>query len=31
MKFVATQGGQIDGFVISGVVPVASISTNEFV
>jgi len=31
MKFVATQGGRIDGFVISVVVPVASISTNELI
>jgi len=31
MNFVATQGGQIDGFVISGFVPVTSISTNEFI
>ena len=31
MKFVATQGGQIDGFVIIGFVPVASVSTIEFI
>jgi hypothetical protein len=31
MNLVAKEGSQINGFVSSGFVPVASISTNEFI